>query len=331
MFQYNDRVRLVLAAGSGGNGCLSFYRTRTNPRGGPDGGDGGKGGNIILKASAQVKSLEHFDGINRLDAEPGLQGQKQKKSGKAGKDLFVSLPLGTLVRNEKEEILMDLPASQEKIFLDGGRGAKGNVFFKNSKNQAPKQVQIGEKGQTQRVIFELKPLIDVALMGEVNSGKSTFFNEVTNADSQTGDYPYTTLIPYLGQMEGSLSKFFLMDMPGLETGAHKRVSQGLAFIRSLQRAKLLLHFVACDCLDPLESKNKIEKEIEAFDKQAKDSFFTPLSDKKKLMVLSRSDAVSENEIKDLNKKMGKNIFVISCHSNHGVKELLSKMESILLD
>ena len=329
MFQYNDRIIITLTSGSGGKGCLSFYRTKKNPRGGPDGGDGGKGGAITFKSSTQVRDLEHFKGIKKLVAQSGEPGDKQKKSGRNGKDLTVSIPVGTVVRNEKEEILFDFKQSETKEFLAGGRGAKGNAFFKSSRNQAPKQTQKGEKGQTQKVILEFKPLVDVALIGEVNSGKSTFFNKVTNADSKVGDYPYTTLIPYLGKMDFKNANVFLMDVPGLEAGAHKRVSQGLGFLRSIQRAKILLHFIVSNHFDPIESKNKIEKEIKKFDEKNKDSLFTPLSKKKRFIVLSCADTVTGEQIEELTKKMKQDVFVISSHNNQGVKELMMAIEKAI--
>lgn len=326
MFQYSDRVLLNLQAGHGGSGQVSFFRTRTNSRGGPDGGDGGRGGHIVLRASTGIKNLEHFNGISKMLAPPGSPGAKQLQAGAKGKNLILELPVGTLVRNLQDEILLDLTESQEKIFLTGGKGGRGNAFFKTSVNQAPKKVQKGMEGELQKVILEFKPLNDVALLGEVNSGKSTFFNQITRAQSKVGSYPYTTLKPHLAQMTEGQTPCFLIDIPGLDSGAHKSESRGLSFLRSIQRANLLIHFVACDHHDPMASKNKIEAELEKFDKKYKDFIYSPLSQKKKIVVLSCSDRIDEQALETLKKSFKEEVLTLSCHQNKGVEELISFIE-----
>ena len=242
MFHYKDQVSLILASGSGGDGCLSFYRSRTKPRGGPDGGDGGQGGSLVFVSSSKVSGFEHFKKIKKYQAEFWRSRRKTIKKRKKREDFYLNLPLGTLVRNDKGQILKDFPKAKREIFLEGGRGGRGNAFFKTSLNQAPRKIQKGEKANIQKVVLELKPLVQVAIIGKVNTGKSSFFNLVTRAKSKVASYPYTTLAPYIGKLKNFSSACFIMDIPGLEKGASQSVFKGLSFLRSLQRAELLLHF-----------------------------------------------------------------------------------------
>ena len=329
MFHYNDQVPLTLVSGSGGSGCLSFHRVRVQPRGGPDGGNGGQGGSVFLKSSFKIKNLDHLISYAPRKAENGGSGQSQKKAGKKGKDLVVFLPLGTLVRNKKEDILQDFTRSKEILFLEGGRGGKGNAFFKTSLNQAPRHTQKGEKGVESKIILEFKPLIDLALIGEVNSGKSSFFNQVSRGKSPIGSYPYTTLRPYVADFKDAF-KFtknpFLMDIPGLDQGAYKSIRKGAAFLRSIQRAQILLHFIDSNHESPLASQKKIEQELELFDKKYSSDFFEKMEKKKRFLILSRVDLLEKKKrkqvISEIQKKSKLKVFPISTHNNEGIKELI---------
>ncbi len=330
MFHYDDQVSLTLVSGSGGSGCLSFHRTRKQPRGGPDGGDGGKGGDILFHSSSEVKNLEVFKKKRIFKAEAGESGSNQLKKGRDGKNLVIFIPIGTLIRNKRQEILQDFETEKQIPFIQGEQGGRGNAFFKSSLNQAPRKFQKGQKGKEHRVILEFKPIMDVAIIGETNTGKSTFFNKVTRAKSPIDSYPYTTLVPYLGKMTFRNGKIFLMDIPGLEQGAYEKVSRGLSFLRSLQRAKLLLHFVDSQSENPLASQKKIEKELESFDKKYPQSFFQKLSQKKRFLILSRIDELEEGELKNLVEKIKQRssvkVFCISSHKNKGIEELLVAIE-----
>lgn len=320
---------MTLVSGSGGAGCISFHKTRKIARGGPDGGHGGDGGDIILKSTTQVQNLDLIKKTKILKASSGQPGKSQLKAGQRGQDKQLSVPVGTLVRDATQQPLKDFAFPQQVVFLKGGQGGKGNAFFKSSLNQAPQKSQKGQKGKTQKVILEFKPLVDVGVIGEVNSGKSTFFNQVTRAKSPVSFYPYTTLKPHVGQIKKTKEKTFLMDIPGLAQGAHEKESKGLPFLRSLQRVKLLLHFISSDQENPEASQTKIEKELYQFDQKNKDHLFQPLSEKKKFTVITQTDKTDNTHLNKITKQLQKknqSLFLISCHQNQGIKELLIAIE-----
>lgn len=327
MFHYKDQISLNLSSGAGGDGCLSFYSSRKNPRGGPDGGDGGQGGSLILLSSPKVSGFEHLRKIKSYRAGSGGTGGKQLKQGKRGKDLALKLPIGTLVRNEKGQILKDFQSAKKEIFLEGGKGGRGNAFFKTSLNQAPRRIQKGEKGQIQKVILELKPLVQIAIIGKVNTGKSSFFNLVTQAQSKIADYPYTTLVPHIGKLKSLDENVFIMDIPGLDRGASKSLFKGLSFLRSIQRAELLLHFIDSSCPRPLQNKKDIEEELKIFDKIHGESYFNTLSQKQMFFILSKTDELKNktllnNLIKKIQLKKNQKLFPLSNKTRKGLKEIV---------
>lgn len=330
LFQYRDRIWLSLASGAGGKGGLSFHRTRKNPRGGPDGGDGGDGGSLILSATPKVSNFDHLKKKTRYQANSGQDGGPQLKKGRGGKDLTLDLPVGALIRNEKEKILKDFIKEEKYIFLKGGRGGRGNAFFKSSLDQAPRQFQKGEKSRKERVILEYKAPVHTALIGKVNTGKSSFFNLVTNAKSKTAPYPYTTLSPHVGQLKDFSVSSFIMDIPGLEKGAVKNISKGLSFLRSIQRAKILLHFISCSSEDPLKDKKEIEEELKNFDKKQKENYFESFANKKMLYVFSKTDELKDESLDDFIKNLGlkkdQKFFPLSNKTKKGLKSVLSEME-----
>lgn len=332
MFNYRDQLLLSVASGDGGDGALSFYRTRINPRGGPDGGDGARGGSIIFISSNEPSGFEHFKKIRKYKAGSGGKGSKQLKAGKTGKNIILKLPLGTLVRSAQGQMLKDFPIEREDVFLEGGRGGRGNAFFKTSLNQSPRRFQKGEKGKIQKIILELKPLIDVAIIGKVNTGKSSFFNLATRAKSKVATYPYTTLAPHVGQLTHVSG--FLMDIPGLEKGASKNIFKGLSFLRSIQRAKVLLHFIDSSADNPLEDLMEIDQELKVFDKKYSKSYFQPLSQKTCLYVLTKIDELSsKKQLSKVLKKINNSqkVILLSNKTKKGFKELLSQIEGCLKD
>ena len=334
MFDYKDQISLHLASGSGGNGALSFSRTKKNPRGGPDGGDGGSGGAILFASSNKLSGFEHLKKPKKYKAGKGGDGGRQLKSGKTGQDVVLDLPIGTLIRNNQGQILKDFTSAKQEVFLEGGRGGRGNAFFKNSLNQAPRQFQKGEKGKTQKVILELKPLIDIAIVGKVNTGKSSFFNLTARARSKTALYPYTTLTPHIGQLKYFSQDCFLMDIPGLEQGASQNIFKGLSFLRSIQRAKLLLHFIDSSSAGPLEDLIEIQKELKLFDKKYSEKPFQKLGNKACFYVLTKTDALSSKQIlsfliKKIQLQKNKKIFTLSNKTKDGLQELLLQIKKQL--
>ena len=319
-------MSLTLCSGSGGAGCLSFHRSRKIPRGGPDGGDGGPGGDVVFFFTPQVRDFRHLKRREKYEAGAGQVGKSQQRTGQKGKDLLISLPLGTLLRDEHGNFREDFKVPGKVLFLKGGMGARGNAFFKSSLNQAPRKIQRAQPGIKKRIILEWKPLIDIALIGKVNTGKSSFFNQVTKGKSPVASYPWTTLIPYLAEMKSFPKKVVLMDVPGLEKGASKKESRGLSFLRSLQRASLLLHFLDVSSQNILLSFQEMEEELKAFDKTSSPSSFSPLQKKKRFLIVSRVDREKKSIVKKKIQKIQsiqKNIiFPLSSKTGEGMKEIL---------
>ena len=324
MFSYQDQVVLTILSGHGGQGSLSFHRTKGEPRGGPDGGDGGDGGDVFFSPNSRFKDLSHFKTKKRFTAQDGKSGDNQNKSGARGKDIEIGVPLGTVVRDQENNLLYDLTEAKPVCFLKGGKGGKGNAFFKTSLNQAPRHFQKGIPETEKKVTLEFKPLVDVALIGKPNAGKSTFLNSITRATSPVANYPYTTLVPYLGKVEQD--SFLVVDIPGLAKGASEKISKGLSFLRLIQRAKILLHFIDIASVDSQKDKQEIEIEISQFDKKFSEKHFVNLSEKKRFLILSKTDQITNKELQELKQKLNpkKQIkeFSISCTENKGIKELL---------
>ena len=334
MFSYNDQLLLSLKSGSGGAGCVSFFSKRVNPRGGPDGGDGGAGGSLFFVSSPRYTDFKHLKKKKKYQAAVGQAGGPQLKKGRKGKDLVLSLPLGTLVKNSKGQILKDFQKTRKEFFLEGGRGGRGNAFFKTSLNQAPWRFQKGEKGKLCKVILELKPIVQIAVIGKVNTGKSSFFNLVTKARSKVASYPYTTVSPHIGQMKHFDKPCLIMDIPGLEKGASISLAKGLSFLRSIQRAELLLHFIDSACSEFLEDRSEIEKEMQVFDDKYDEPYFTKLSQKKMFLIFTKVDELKTDHsfyqfVKKMKIKKNQKVFLLSNKTKQGLKEILSAIEKII--
>ena len=264
MLQYTDQLKMHLIAGAGGQGALSFCRSRTRPRGGPDGGHGGPGGQIGFFSDSRYKDFSHLKKKTFFKAKKGGKGEGALKSGPKGDDLLIPVPQGTLIRDIKGRFLKDLFQEENPFwFLKGGQGGKGNSFYKNSKNQAPIQFQKGRPGEQAQVVLELKPLVEIALLGRTNTGKSTLFNKITGGKSPIGDYHCTTLNPYYGQIKAFSLPCFLMDIPGIPEESKQET--GVPFLRLTGRAKLLLIFLNAN-ENPIETLIQLNSELKAFDK-----------------------------------------------------------------
>ena len=242
--KFVDEATIRVQAGNGGHGCLSFRREKYVPRGGPDGGDGGHGGSVILLASAEINTLADFRMQRRYRAVSGAPGAGKEKTGRSGEDLLVTVPMGTLVRDvDTGELLGDLATDGTQLRVaEGGRGGLGNTRFKSSINRAPRQITQGQTGESRHLLLELKLLADVGLLGLPNAGKSTLIRAVSGARPRVADYPFTTLHPHLGVVRVSEHRSFVMaDIPGLIEGAAEGAGLGHRFLKHLQRTRLLLH------------------------------------------------------------------------------------------
>jgi len=268
--QFIDYIKLYVKAGDGGKGCISFRREKYVPKGGPNGGDGGRGGHIILKSTRDITTLLDIKYHQQSLAERGQHGMGKDMHGKNGKDLIIPVPLGTLIKDaESDEILQDLLAEgQEFIAAKGGRGGMGNAHFKTATRQAPKFAQPGEQGEERNLILELKLLADVGLIGLPNAGKSTLISAVSAARPKIADYPFTTLVPVLGVVKyRGFKSFVIADIPGLIEGAHKGSGLGFQFLRHVERTSILLHLVDISEMaegDPVKNFDKINKELELY-------------------------------------------------------------------
>jgi GTP-binding protein len=283
-----DYVKIFCRSGNGGAGSSHFRREKYLPKGGPDGGDGGKGGDIIMKGNAQMWTLLHLRYARHLRAEHGNPGGAQRSTGASGKDIIIEVPLGTIARDpETNELIGEITENDQKVvLLQGGRGGLGNDHFKTSTNQAPRYAQPGEEGVESYIIFELKILADVGLVGFPNAGKSTLLSVVSAARPEIADYPFTTLTPNLGIVSYRDHQSFVMaDIPGIIEGAHEGKGLGLRFLRHIERNSILLFMVPADADD-------IAKEYEILVNELK-QYNPELLDKKRILAISKSDLLDE--------------------------------------
>jgi GTP-binding protein len=268
--QFVDYVKVHVKAGNGGSGCVSFRREKYVPRGGPDGGDGGRGGHIIFKATDALNTLLDQRYHREYRARRGQHGMGKKMHGKNGQDLVILVPVGTVVKDaETKDVLVDLDKERkETVLAKGGRGGLGNSHFASPTRQAPRYAQPGEEGEEKWLILELKLLADVGLIGLPNAGKSTFLSVISSAKPKIADYPFTTIRPVLGVIKFEEFKSFVVaDIPGLIEGAHRGVGLGFQFLRHVERTSLLLHLVDISEMtegDPVENFRKINKELELY-------------------------------------------------------------------
>lgn len=326
-----DRVVLDLAAGRGGNGIVAWRREKYIPKGGPCGGNGGKGGSLILKADTQVYSLEWFRNRRILKAENGRQGGPNCQQGRNGKDLILHVPCGTLVKDATTgEVLHDFTQDGEEwIICKGGRGGRGNDSFKSPTNRAPNTSTDGTEGQSCRVELELKLIADVGLVGFPNAGKSTLISELASVSVKIAPYPFTTLRPNLGFIQfEDLSRIFIADIPGIIEGAHRNRGLGFEFLRHIERTKLLLFILdasGIDGRDPVSDYKVLRSEIEAYNPEMLERPF--------LVVLNKIDTEEAVEhIKTFRKKklVNKNqLFEISAMRGDGLQELKAAIREII--
>ncbi|MEE8135962.1 MAG: GTPase ObgE [Thermodesulfobacteriota bacterium] len=324
MVKFIDEAKIYIKAGDGGRGCVSFRREKYVPRGGPNGGDGGHGGNVIMVARRNMSSLLDHRYQQHYRAKRGEHGRGKDQHGKNSEHLLIPVPMGTIVKDfETEEFLGDLTENnQELIVAKAGRGGKGNARFVSSTNQAPKEAEPGGEGEEKTLKLELKLLADVGLLGFPNAGKSTLISTISAARPKIADYPFTTLVPNLGVVSyGDGATFVLADIPGLIEGAHEGAGLGIQFLRHIERTKILIHLLDLSPItnrDPIEDYETMNRELKAYSEE--------LSKKPQILALNKIDITEVRE--DLEKiekhfsKSGVKTFPISSATGEGTKELV---------
>jgi GTP-binding protein len=312
-----DYVRIFCRSGNGGPGSAHFRREKYLPKGGPDGGDGGKGGDIVMVGNAQLWTLLHLRYTRHLRADNGASGGAQRSTGASGKDILIEVPLGTIAKDlETDEVLGEITEDGQKlILLKGGRGGLGNDHFKTSTNQAPKYAQPGEEGIEKSIVFELKILADVGLVGFPNAGKSTLLSVVSAAKPEIAEYPFTTLRPNLGIVSYRDNYSFVMaDIPGIIEGAHEGKGLGLRFLRHIERNSILLFLVPADSDDINNEYHILLNELKQYNPE--------LLDKERILAISKSDMLDEELQEEIEENLPKVPYIfISSVANKGLVSL----------
>jgi GTPase len=327
---FTDRVKIFVKGGDGGAGALSFRREKYVPRGGPDGGNGGRGGNVILEVSNQLNSLQDYRYRHHFPARGGGRGGGSRRHGKDGADVVLQVPPGTLVKDEEGQTLADLVAKgQRMVVARGGRGGRGNASFKTSTRQTPRFAELGEPGESRWLWLELKLIADVGLLGLPNAGKSTLLAAASAARPKIADYPFTTLEPVLGVVEMAEDASFVMaDLPGLIEGAHAGAGLGLQFLRHVDRTRVLIHVIDAAAGD----RNKLWNDYQQVRIELK-KYSTTLARRPHLIAMNKMDAVPEtSEVVAFRQrlvKLRRRTFPISAATGDGVQDLLWAAEHML--
>ena len=327
--KFVDEAVITVQAGHGGRGCVSFRREKFIPKGGPDGGDGGKGGDVVLKVDAQRRTLYQFRFKRQFDAPNGQPGQGSQKSGKNGQDIFIGIPPGTIVSDaDTGQIIKDFLQPEEIFILaKGGRGGRGNLHFKTSTHRTPRFAQPGEPGEGYRLKLELKLLADVGIIGLPNAGKSTLISKISSAHPKIGDYPFTTLTPELGVVHTDWADpFIVADIPGLIEGAHLGAGLGIQFLRHIERTRVLVHLIDAATINPdapLTGYEIIRNELSQYNQQ--------LIEKPQLLVINKIDLPGATQLADTfqDKLEDLEVVRISAHTGEGLQQLKSRLVRIL--
>jgi len=328
--KFIDEVEIKLQAGDGGRGCMSFRREKYVPFGGPDGGDGGKGGDVILVADENLQTLLDLSYQRNYRAKRGTHGKGSQMNGRGGEDMVIRVPVGSVIYDaESKEMIADLDqAGQKLIAVKGGKGGRGNMHFKTATNQAPRQAEDGEPGEERIIRIELKLIAEVGIVGFPNAGKSTLISRLSAARPKIADYPFTTLVPNLGVVKcADYKSFVIADLPGLIKGASQGAGLGIQFLRHIERTRILIHLVECTSENPLQDARVLEAELKSYD--------PGLLKRPRLIALSKLDLrpdqkLIEKKLKAI-RKAGYQALAISAVSGAGLKKLLewavSKLKS----
>lgn len=321
--KFLDQAKIFVSSGKGGNGCVSFRREKYIEFGGPNGGDGGKGGDVIFLAVRDLNTLIDFRYQQHFKAQKGEHGKGDNRTGKSGEDLIIKVPLGTEILAEDGQTLLADMVKEGQTFLiaKGGEGGRGNTSFKSSVNQAPRQFTEGGEAEEMWVWLKLKVIADVGLIGMPNAGKSTFLAAVSRAKPKIADYPFTTLYPNLGMASMYNEEILIADIPGLIEGAHKGIGLGDKFLRHVERCKCFLHLVDGTCENIADNYKTIRKEL---------SLYMPeLEKRKEFVALNKCDALNKEQLekqkKQLEEACGKKVYVISGFAKLGVDSVLGDL------
>ncbi len=316
-----DQLEIYAKAGNGGDGVVRFLRMKFNPKGGPAGGNGGRGGDVYLRTVRDLNLLAKYTGSKEFRAKNGEDGKSGSQHGKGSLDVYIDVPVGSVVTDIERERKYELfEEGEEVMILKGGRGGLGNERFKSSTNQTPLEATKGEKGEEGRFLIELSLVVDVGLIGLPNAGKSTLLNLMTNAKSEIGSYAFTTLEPHLGTLYG----YSIADIPGLIEGAAEGKGLGHKFLRHVSRTKMLLHLVSLDQNDPISAYKTVKNELTRFDKS--------LSDKEEWIILTKKDLVNIEDIETIKNqfdKFEKRVFVIDQNDGKSIKNLSDNLVQYL--
>ena len=316
--KFLDQAKIYVASGKGGRGCVSFRKEKYIEFGGPDGGDGGKGGDVILKTNNNLNTLIDFRYQQHFKAKKGEDGKSKNKTGANGKDILINVPPGTEIYNEDKTVLItDLFEVNKKFIISkGGKGGLGNTHFKSSTNQAPRKYTEGEATEEQWIWLSLKLFADVGIVGKPNAGKSTFLSKISKAKPKIADYPFTTLHPVLGVVQQYDREIIIADIPGLIEGAHEGKGLGDRFLAHVERCKILLHLIDYSDSNWKNNYNIIREELKKYGNN--------LNNKKEIVAFTKSDIsknVNKNIKKDFKKITGKDSIIISSLNNDGIENL----------
>ena len=328
---FTDYAKIIIKSGNGGDGAITFRREKYVAAGGPDGGDGGKGGDIYFRVDPNANTLIDFRYTKKFKAQNGENGSGGNKYGKSGEDLYIDVPIGTIIRDaETRKIVADLSKDgQVELVLKGGRGGKGNSHFATATRQVPRFAQAGEDGEEKEVILELKLLADVGLLGFPNVGKSTFLSVVTDAKPKIANYHFTTIEPNLGVVKTEKGdSFVIADIPGIIEGASEGIGLGIQFLRHVERTRLLLHVIDVSGVEgrnPVQDFHTINEELKKYSEK--------LSQRKQIIVANKIDIMQDDtgykELEKLAKEQNIEIFKISGATGQGIKELLNRVSEVL--
>lgn len=317
-----DSAKIFIEGGKGGDGLVSFRREKYVPKGGPDGGDGGNGGSVILRATRELNTLSDHNRQKHYRAKNGQPGGKNRRTGATGQNLFIDVPIGTIVKDDSDKTIADLTAEgQEAVVARGGKGGRGNTHFSTPTHQTPREAESGTLGEKATLHLNLKLLADVGLVGLPNSGKSTLLATLTQAKPKIADYPFSTIEPMLGVAHYKKKSFVIADIPGLIEGAATGKGLGDQFLKHVERTKILVHLVPADSKDPQKDFEVINKELESFSKQ--------LTQKPKIVVITQIDKANGKLSEEFTEGELKNAIRVSALTRENLDRLLDKIITYL--